>query len=147
VRVGDRDARAEARPCTREHRGREVDPDDGDRQGGRDGACPDADLDDALTDEVRPGRRGHDGSAFVAAARLVVALRDAVEADGRVHSRRNPTFSPTWKCAISPSAMCPRISVTSNQSRLRNVSFAFATPLRIACATLSGDVPTISVIL
>src|SRR5579862_4703546 len=43
--------------------------------------------------------------------------------------------------------MWPRISVTSNQSRLRRVLFARAIPLRTAFWTLSVDVPTTSVTL
>ena len=36
-------------------------------------------------------------------------------------SRRNPTFIVTWNHAMSPSFIAPRMSVTSNQSRLRSV--------------------------
>jgi hypothetical protein len=43
--------------------------------------------------------------------------------------------------------MWPRISTTSNQSRLRSDSPALAMALRIAWSMLSEDVPTISVTL
>src|SRR4051794_22016593 len=53
----------------------------------------------------------------------------------------------TWKCAGAPSTTWPRISDTSNQSRLCSVRPARARPLRIAVSMPSGDVPTISTFL
>ena len=52
----------------------------------------------------------------------------------------------TWKCATAPFSMWPRVSTTSNHSRLRTVSFARAMAVRIAASLLSVDEPTISVV-
>src|SRR6185312_5909484 len=56
-------------------------------------------------------------------------------------SIRKPTFIETWKCAIRPSAMWPRMLLTSIQSRLRSVLWARATPFCIASVTPALDVP------
>src|SRR4051794_30051522 len=53
----------------------------------------------------------------------------------------------TWKWAIAPSSTCPRMPVTSIQSRPRRVAFARSTPARIASVTPSGEVPASSTIL
>src|SRR6266536_2839456 len=60
-------------------------------------------------------------------------------------SIRKPIFTVTWKCPTCPSTMCPRTSVTSNQSRWRRVALARSTALRTACSIDSADDPTISV--
>jgi transcriptional regulator GlxA family with amidase domain len=60
-------------------------------------------------------------------------------------SRRKPTFIVTCTCSTSPFSKWPRISVTSNQSRLCKVCDARFTALRIAWSTPSGELPTISV--
>src|SRR5690606_28560929 len=60
-------------------------------------------------------------------------------------SYRKPTFNTTWKCATLPSAMWPRVWVTSNHSRLRRVWPAVETALRMASSMLVDDEPTSSV--
>ena len=72
------------------------------------------------------------------------------EAVGAVSRRRRGGSRPSWSPGTrrsNPSFIAPRMSVTSNQSRLRSVFAARPMPLRMASSIPSADEPTISVIL
>src|SRR5215831_14991053 len=107
--------------------------DDGGVPGAGSVACGVERVDRAFAMRVRP--------------EVAVQVGSAGEIDrcGHQSSRRKPIFIVTWKCPTSPPLIQPRISVTSNQSRLRNVSLARETPFRTACWRLSVEVPTTSV--
>jgi hypothetical protein len=89
-----------------------------------------------------------DGTQYLVVAPYRCAPARASQSSARSpSSRRKPTFMVTWYHASAPSFSAPRMSVTSNQSRLRSVFDARAMPFLMASSTLELDDPTISVTL